>query len=137
IISWPGALPENETRGEVAHAADWLPTLADLCDVDPPSVPLDGRSLVGMLRDANADPHDGRALHWQVGVGQNADWAVREGDWKLIGNTRDTGTGASGNQRVTRFLVNIKSDPRETTNLADEHPEIVARLRALHEHHLD
>lgn len=138
IISWPGALPENETRGEVAHAADWLPTLADLCGLGPPSVPLDGRSLVGMLRDANAaGPHDGRALHWQVGEGSNADWAVREGDWKLIGNTRDTGSGASGNQRVTRFLVNIKNDPGETTNLADEHPEIVARLQALHEHHLD
>jgi arylsulfatase A-like enzyme len=84
IVSWPGTLPENEDRGLMAHAADWLPTLAELCGITPPAVHLDGRSLAAVLRDPKAPgPHEGSALHWQVGEGRNADWAVREGDWKL------------------------------------------------------
>ncbi|MBE0544522.1 MAG: sulfatase-like hydrolase/transferase [Verrucomicrobia bacterium] len=138
IISWPGQLPRNEVRNQVAHACDLLPTLAELTGVKPPAVHLDGRSLVSVLRNANApSPHQGRALHWQVGQGPNADWAVREGVWKLLGNTRDTSKRDPGSPRVTMFLANLKYDPGETANLAEQHPEIVARLRKLHEQHLE
>ena len=138
ILSWPGTLPQNETRTAMAHAADWLPTLAELCDLEPPATRLDGRSLAAVLRDANApSPHDGAALHWQVGQGPNADWAVRDGDWKLIGNTRDTGAGDVQSKRVSLFLANLRDDPGETTDLADQHPDIVDRLRRLHEQHLE
>ncbi len=145
IISWPGTLPQNEVRDHVAHACDWLPTLTALAGVQPPDTHLDGRNLVPILRDPKAPgPHAGHALHWQVGDGPNADWAVRDGEWKLIGNARDTsggiawGPGATkkGRDRIPLFLVNITDDPAETTNLAGRHPDIVARLRALHENHL-
>jgi arylsulfatase A-like enzyme len=76
-------------------------------------------------------------LHWQVGRGPDADWAVREGDWKLMGNARDTSRSANSPERFPLFLANLKDDPGETTNLADQHPDIVDRLRRLHEQHLD
>ncbi len=137
IISWPGKLPRNEVRDQVGHACDWLPTLAELAGVKPPAVPLDGRSLVPVLRDATAaSPHASHALHWQVGTGPNADWAVREGDWKLIGNTRDT-TDRRRPEKASLFLANIQTDPGEKTNLADKHPDIVARLRKLHDQDLN
>lgn len=137
IISWPGTLPRNEARGQTAHACDWLPTLAELAGVKPPAVHLDGRSLVGVLHDPTApEPHAGHALHWQVGTGPNAEWAVREGDWKLIGNTRDTTDGRRPTT-VSLFLANLKSDPGETHNLAPQHPDMLERLRKLHETHLD
>lgn len=133
MISWPGSLPSNEVRGQVAHACDWLPTLAELTGAAPPRVHLDGRSLVGALRDASAPgPHVDHPLLWQVGTGPNADWAVRLGDWKLVGNTRDTTDGRRP-IKVSQFLVNLASDPGETTNVADRNPEIVARLQAIHE----
>jgi arylsulfatase A len=138
IVSWPGHLPRNAVRDQMAHAVDLLPTLAELTGVEPPEVRLDGRSLAGVLRDAQApSPHTGRALHWQVGLGPNADWAVREGDWKLIGNARDTSQGRAPWERIPLFLANLAADPGETTNLAAAHPEIVDRLRRLHEQHLD
>jgi arylsulfatase A len=135
IVAWPGRLPSNQVRDQLAHAVDLLPTLAELAGVKPPDVHLDGRSLAAVLRDANApSPHANSALHWQLGNGANAQWAVRDGDWKLIVNTRDT--SAEPIRNIPLFLGNLKDDPGETTNLAEKHPEIVARLRKLHETHL-
>ncbi len=102
-----------------------------------PAAKLDGQSLVKVIRDPKApSPHADHPLHWQVGDGPNAQWAVREGDWKLIGNTRDTTDGRQPVQ-ISNFLVNLKADPSETTNLAEQQPEIVARLRKLHNQHLE
>lgn len=137
IISWPKSLPQNETRDQLAHACDWLPTLAEITGVSLPQKQLDGRSLAAMIRASNSpSPHEQHALHWQVGTGSNADWAVREGNWKLIGHTRDT---TDGRQPVTlkNLLFNIQVDPREATNVAEKHPDIVARLQKLHNSYLD
>ena len=95
-------------------------------------------SLAAVRRDANApSPHEGRAaLHWQVGESPSADWAVREGQWKLIGRSRDTSSQDGKSPRLANFLVNIQTDPGEQTNLAEKHPDILKRLRRLHEEHL-
>lgn len=132
IVSWPGRLPQNEVRDQVVHAVDLLPTLAELTGVALPATRLDGRSIVAVLRDPKApSPHADSALHWQTGNGSNAQWAVREGDWKLIVNTRDTAAENGGNIAV--FLANLRDDVGEKNNVAEQHPDIVARLRQRHE----
>ena len=137
ILSLPGRVPENEVRDQVGHASDWMPTLAELCDVPLPGVPLDGRSLMSVVKDAKA-PSAHSVIHWQVGDGPNAEWAVRDGDWKLIGKSRDTSRGGVGvpQDRILMLLVNLAQDPEETTDLSAQHPEIVARLKGLHETYL-
>lgn len=144
IVSWPGRLPEGETRTQVGHACDWLPTLAELCGVKQPAEKLDGLSLANVLESATApSPH--KALHWYVGnpqegPGSAVQWAVREGDWKLMGDVRDTtlgvrdpAQGISEPPAEPLFLANLANDIGERTNLAAKHPEIVARLRRIHE----
>lgn len=136
IISWPGKVPQNQVRNQLSHGCDWLPTLAELTGVKAPNVFLDGRSLVKVIQDPNAlGAHDGFALHWQVGEGPKAEWAVREGDWKLIGKTRDT-TDGHAIKTVEFFLANLKDDPGEQINLAAKYPEKVSNLRQLHENYL-
>jgi arylsulfatase A len=137
IISWPGTLPQGEVRDQLAHSCDWLPTLAELCDFPITGQTLDGRSLAAVLSDPAAiSPHEGSSLHWQVGEGAKADWAVREGDWKLIGRSRDT--SEPGREPVLENqLFDLAKDPGEMNDLSARHPDKVRHLRELHEKHLD
>jgi arylsulfatase A-like enzyme len=127
IISWPGHLPEGAVRGQVAHACDWMPTIAALCGVKLLDGDIDGKSLVPVIRSADArTPHD--VLHWQVGLGRNAHWAVRQGDWKLMGNLQDTAGPPLSVEDKKLFLANLAADVGEKRNLAKERPEVVERL---------
>ncbi len=132
MIAWPGTLPAAAVRHQLVHSCDWLPTLAELCNIDLPALDLDGRSLLPVLHSADAaTPHD--ALHWQTGGRGGLQWAVRQGDWKLVVNGRDNGAGMNRETSVPLWLSNLADDPGEQINLAQEHPEIVQRLTALHE----
>lgn len=129
MISWPGHLPANAKRDQLAHSCDWLPTIAELCGVKlPAGDPFEGRSLVNLLRDADAaSPHE--SLIWRMGTQE----AVRRGDWKLIHNVENPAKDGPKLTKVDRkwFLVNIAEDPGETRNRAAEQPELLAELKAM------
>jgi arylsulfatase A len=127
IISWPGHLPEGQVRGQVAHACDWMPTLAELCGVQLPKAELTGLSLVPVIRSADAPtPHD--VLQWRLGN----QWAVRQGPWKLLHEPNDQAdTNKLAPQDKEWFLANLDQDMGERTNLASAHPDLVERLRKL------
>ncbi|MGC8642099.1 MAG: sulfatase-like hydrolase/transferase [Isosphaeraceae bacterium] len=132
IISWPGHIPQGEVRGQLAHACDWLPTVAAYCGLAPLNPDLDGKSLATVISSAEAPtPH--QVVHWQVGRGAGAQWAVRRGDWKLIGNPRDTSRSDRSAPLAPLFLSNLAEDLGETRNHAGDHPELVRELRQIHE----
>jgi len=122
IVRMPGRLPASQVRDRVAAAMDFFPTVLELCGVAPPPRKLDGKSLTPLLESNEAaSPHP--VLHWQTGN----QWSVRDGDWKLL-------TNAQGLDLADKtFLVNLAADVGETKNLAADHPEIVSRLKAMHE----
>ncbi len=131
IVSMPGRIPENEVRDQIAISADWLPTIAHYCGIKPPQRTLDGRNISSVIESNDAvSPH--KLLHWQLGK----QWAVRDGDWKLVVNA----PGGSRNGRILPkkpdekiFLSNMSEDISESKNLADQHPDVVRRLTKLHE----
>ena len=131
MISWPGHLPQGQVRDQLVHSCDWLPTVAELCGLTPPPS-LDGASMLPVINAPDAPSKHG-VVHWQVDTGKPAQWAVRDGDWKLIGNAWDTSAGDKNQDRIERFLCNLRDDIGEKKNLAAEKPEIVARLTKLHE----
>jgi arylsulfatase A len=124
MLSWPGHLPEGEVRTQVAHACDWMPTLADLCGVPLPKAQLSGVSLAAVVRSPNApSPHD--VLQWRLGN----QWAVRQGPWKLLHDPYDP----TSKEKIPLegghwFLVNTEQDVGERTNVAAAHPDLVKRL---------
>jgi arylsulfatase A-like enzyme len=131
IISWPGSLPEGAVRDQIAHSCDWLPTIAELTGVKLLNKDIDGKSIVKLIKQNDAQtPHD--VLHWQTGRSR-PQWAVRQGDWKLIGNPKDTSNKAPLTAKDKLFLVNLKESVNEMKNLAPDHPEITQRLKNLHD----
>ena len=115
VISYPRRLPKGVVRDQTITAADWYPTICELCGIDPPGVALDGASLLPIIEEDAPTHHD--VLHWQW----QDKWAVREGDWKLIRLRNQT------------LLVNLADEKPETVNHADERPELVERLTRLHD----
>lgn len=111
IISWPDNIPAGQIRTQPVTAMDLLPTIAEFCNVSPPDVVIDGKSLAGVCAAAESAPvHD--ALNWEY----KDDWAVREGPWKIVGQGDDV------------FLANLALDPTETTDYAASHRHIQNRL---------
>ena len=128
IVSWPGHIPEGEVRDQIAISTDWMPTIARYCGVRLPDTRIDGKNIAPVIASADAaSPHD--VLHWQHGD----QWAVREGDWKLVFN--GPASEHKGRQIPAEkvFLGNLSEDLGETKNLANAHPDIVERLTRLHE----
>ena len=130
IISWPGHIAEGQARDQIGHGCDWMPTLAKLCDIPLVEAEIDGRSLTEVIDSATAaSPHN--VLHWQTGIGEKSPWAVRQGDWKLLGHPSDPRPGAEP-IADSLFLVNLRDDLGESTNVSEQFPEKRDALLELH-----
>ena len=117
---WPGTIPAGSTSDAITGMHDILPTLAALAGAKlPADRVLDGRDISGVLQAADggdpvaaAGPHD--SFLYFLGLDLEA---VRKGSWKL---RLDDGT-----------LYNLATDLGEKSDVAANHPDIVAELRAL------
>ncbi len=114
-------------RDQFAVSVDWLPTVAEITGAKLPGAKIDGKSLMPVILSAEEkSPHE--VFHWQRGK----QWAVREGDWKLIVNAERTVRGSVGeDERI--FLSDFSKDASERHNLAEDHPEVLSRLTELHD----
>jgi len=127
IVSWPGRIPKNAVRGQRVISVDWMPTIANYCNVRLHEPDIDGKNIAPIIKSAAAgSPHD--ILHWETGN----HWAVRQGDWKLVHNGPATDYKGRKIPKAKDFLSNLAEDVTETRNLVDEHPDIVERLTDIH-----
>jgi arylsulfatase A-like enzyme len=123
-LRWPEAgMSGGREVQEMALHVDLLPTFVDLCGLQTPQgVKWDGTSLASLLRGEEASLHGDRVTFVQYR--QNTEppdkWenAVMTRQWRLV-------RGAE--------LYDIKADPQQRSDVAADHPEVVARLRAAHE----
>ena len=123
IISWPGKIPVGEVRDQFAVNTDWMPTLAELCQINFNSKNLDGKSLVQVIRNGNAPTLHSEGYCWAF----RDMWVARKGKWKLLGNPYDTSQrDYTFSEKL--FLVNLEEDPGEKNNLAAEYPDKVKEL---------
>ncbi len=142
IFRWPGRIPAGGVTGEVASIADLFPTLAGFAGAPlPAGRPLDGRSLAALLT-SEADDLDDRPFHYLFGPQLQA---IRLGRWKLFLKVTQYPPAADSlwykdNRRLFErhhrlqpepLLYDLESDISESTNVAADHPDIVARLSRL------
>nr|HPM83541.1 sulfatase-like hydrolase/transferase [Candidatus Anammoximicrobium sp.] len=119
IARWPGVVPAGRVTDEPWAFWDFLPTVAELTGAElPDGFQPDGLSLVSFLRGGPAPQRE--FFYWELHEGRPIQ-AIRFGDWKAVRN------GPS----QPLELYDLRHDPGETTNLAAEKPELVAKAESL------
>lgn len=120
---WPaGGIGGGKDVGRLAAHFDLLPTLIELCGLEKPAgVTFDGRSLVPLFRGQDANWPD-RTLFVHV---QRQELPPK---WTRSAAMTDRWRLNSGKE-----LYDMTVDPGQQNDVAAEHPEVVARLRAAYE----
>ena len=117
VVSWGDRLRPSKSS-HIAYFADLMPTFADLAGATAPE--NDGISFAPILRGKVSKQVEHDYLYWEF-PGSNGWVAVRMGEWKGVLMKAN-----QGNNQME--LYNIEKDPRESANLAKEHPEIVTKM---------
>lgn len=132
IARWPGVIEPGSVQMNLSSTLDLFVTALKLAGATPneDSV-IDGQDITPLLvgeETANAT----RPPFFYYGP--NALHAVRKGPWKLhIKTSSQTGREYFGG--ATPLLFNLKEDPSEQYNLAEQYPEVVKELMQLIEAH--
>ena len=114
VLSFPKHVPEGEVRDQIVTSMDWFPTVLNLCGLETESQ-LDGHSVMPIISSREALSGYGEILHFQW----QQKWAVREREWKLV--------------FPGLKLYRLTDERPETKDYANEKPELVARLKGMHE----
>lgn len=139
VMWWPGRIPAGTRCTEPAMTIDILPTIARLVGARLPEHPIDGKDIWPLIAgEAGArSPQEAYYFYW----GEELQ-AVRMGRWKLhFPHTYRTLAGRPGGSggkpapyeeaKIGLSLFDLVSDVGETTNVADRHPDVVAKIQAL------
>jgi len=122
VAHWPGKIKAGIQSGHVAAFWDWLPTLADAIGAASPAG-IDGISFLPTLLDAGKQQLPDH-LYWEFHESGGRQ-ALRKGDWKLVKyQVQDAA-------KTTLELFDLAKDPEEQTNVALNHPALVAELEGL------
>jgi len=133
LIRWPGHIPAGATNSQtVLHAVDLLPTLCGLAGIPmhaEGAANTDGENLAAAM--LGSTPTRTKPLYWEYGrtaevprpgvndVDRSPILATREGDYMLLLNPDGTETE----------LYNVRTDPRQDTNIADSMPALVTSMK--------
>lgn len=113
IAHWPAVIAPGSTSTQTCMTMDWTATMLDAAGAPAAaSHPLDGRSLMPLLRDATW--HNDQPLFWRMN--HRGQRAMRHGPWKYL--------RVDGHD----YLFNLEGDERERANLAPIAPERLAAM---------
>ncbi len=127
IISYPRKYAVGKVFSNVVSGMDILPTICKATGIEIPAY-VNGIDLNSLLTANNMDlQHD--TLFWDTGH----ETAVRAGKWKYRSATNDNNAKYEMVEiELGEFLYDLEQDPGETTNLADEYPEVFNVLKKAH-----
>ena len=115
IAHWPAVIAPGGVSAQTCMTMDWSATMLDAAGAATHTdYPLDGRSLMPLLRDASL--HDEPPLFWRMN--HRGQRAMRQGVWKYL--------RVDGND----YLFNLADDERERANRAPVEPERLQAMRA-------
>lgn len=123
IARFPKLIKADRIAQGTAHLIDLAPTFYELAGVPYPerynrlnTYPLAGKSLVPLLGGEQEQVNRGAPLFWERG----GKAALRDGQWKLV---------IAGAENDKYELYDIEKDRAENNDLAEQYPEVVAKLK--------
>jgi arylsulfatase A len=122
MARWPGHIPAGKTVDVPVIGSDLLPTVLAITGAG--SSPLGKRTLDGVdvskvLTGDRRAVERPQPLFWRLDMAPNAKAALRVGDLKVLVD----------GDRKNFELYDLGKDPRETTDLKQDHPEDFTRLK--------
>jgi len=121
LVRWPGRVQPGTESAIPSYFPDWFATLAAVSGSDLPAEhAIDGIDLTPELT-GDSTPQRVEPLIWEF-AGYGGIFAIRNGDWKAIR------LKTKGKKPGQWELYNLATDPKETNNVAETHPEIVRKL---------
>lgn len=143
ILWGPDRVPAGTTCDSIASTLDILPTFAALAGASIPSDRvIDGENVEHLFHGEFDKANPDKAFFYYLRTHLQA---VRQGNWKLHLPREKEPVGAAPFRRNTHiapedrigfdepFLVDLNADLGETTNVADNHPDVLKALLGLAE----
>jgi len=134
LVRWKGKIAAGTTSDRVTGFEDWLPTLLELTSAGGATPNgADGISFAPTLL-GRKQPE--RPFLYRETLAHGGQQGVRMGDWKLL--RKNLNNGPQDPQPPVTELYHLAKDPRETTNVVMQHPDVVKKLdRVSREQHSD
>jgi len=123
IVRWPGQIAADSQTDHISANWDVMPTIAELVGIQPPEG-IDGISFLPTLMGNSNTQNKHESLYWEYHAFKGMQ-AVRMGNWKAV------------RQQIRVHddspieLYNLATDIGETSDVAADHPDIVASARAV------
>ena len=140
IMRWPEKIKSNRVISNIAGTIDILPTVAEIVGEKNIKNKIDGVSLIPLLYGVpNANPRNELFYYYGEKL-----IAVRKGKWKLVfphvyrsyvkvEPGENLYPGLYGKGKAGLELYNLNNDIGETTDLAEQFPDVVIELEELGE----
>lgn len=131
IVWWPGRIEAGTACDAITGTTDILPTFVSLAGSKVRGdVKIDGHDISPLMLGQASEST--RAWFYYQGTKLQA---VRSGPWKLAVTPQSLGMGIKEKpedlQGPGARLYNLDEEIGEVTNVAEQHPEVVARLQKL------
>jgi arylsulfatase A-like enzyme len=117
---WPGTISGGIESGHVAYFGDWFATATELARASNPSG-LDSISFVPTLLGGSLQQEGHEFLYWEFHERGFTQAALYQGRWKGL---------REQDPEAPVQLYDLRNDLGEEQNIAEEHPEITAKLDA-------
>lgn len=133
LARWPGRIKPGTLSDQLGCLTDWMATAANISGFKlPNNAGEDSYDLLpALLGSARSPIREAIVHHSNLGM-----FSIRQHNWKL-----ELGLGSGGFSDPSRLdpapgdppgqLYDLATDPAESRNLYQQHPDVVARLTAL------
>lgn len=125
VVRWPGRIDANSSSDQMVCLTDLFATCADILGSEPPAYGAEDSLsfLPALLGKPNSKGRSTLVSHSNFG-----EFAYRDGPWKLVYRMRGRNLAESRGKPTVASLYRLDTDVGEATDLAAQHPEVVARM---------